>query len=78
VESWVRANVAHYYHAAGTCKMGPGSDPAAVVDAAGKVHGLNGLYVADCSIMPQVPRANTNIPAAVVGARIGGWLAATP
>ena len=78
VEFWVRENVAHYYHAAGTCKMGPAGDPTAVVDAAGKVHGLDGLYVADCSIMPQVPRANTNIPAAVVGARIGGWLAATP
>ena len=76
IEAWVRAGVAHYYHAAGTCKMGPASDPAAVVDATGKVHGLDGLYVADCAVMPQVSRANTNIPAAVVGARIGGWLAA--
>jgi choline dehydrogenase len=75
LEAWVRAGVGHYYHPAGTCKMGPASDPTAVVDAVGKVHGLDGLYVADCSVMPQVPRANTNIPAAVVGVRIGGWLA---
>ncbi len=77
LEAWVRADVAHYYHPAGTCKMGPAHDRTAVVDATGRVHGLDGLYVADCGVMPQVPRANTNIPAAVVGARIGGWLAAS-
>jgi choline dehydrogenase-like flavoprotein len=53
--------------------MGPASDPRAVVDHRGKVHGLDGLYVADASIMPLVPRANTNIPAAVVGERIAAF-----
>jgi choline dehydrogenase len=75
LEAWVTSTVAHYYHAAGSCKMGPASNPEAVVSAQGQLHGLRGLYVADCSIMPQVPRANTNVPAAVVGARVGGWLA---
>ena len=65
----------HYYHPVGTCKMGPESDPTAVVDARGKVHGIDNLYVADASIMPIVPRANTNIPALVVGERIAAWLA---
>jgi choline dehydrogenase len=65
----------HYYHPVGTCKMGPESDPTAVVDARGKVHGVDNLYVADASIMPVVPRANTNIPALVVGERIAAWLA---
>ena len=64
----------HYYHPVGTCKMGPESDPTAVVDAHGKVHGVDNLYVADASIMPVVPRANTNIPALVVGERIAAWL----
>ena len=64
----------HYYHPVGTCKMGPESDPTAVVDARGKVHGVDNLYVADASIMPVVPRANTNIPALVVGERIVAWL----
>ena len=50
--------------------MGPTTDPVAVVDARGKVHGLEGLYVADTSIMPQVPRGNTNIPAVVIGEKI--------
>ncbi len=75
VRTWIGNHVHHYFHAAGTCKMGPSDDGEAVVDARGKVHGVDGLYVADCAIMPQVPRANTNIPAAMVGARIGRWLA---
>jgi choline dehydrogenase len=64
----------HYYHPVGTCKMGPESDATAVVNAQGKVHGVDNLYVADASIMPVVPRANTNIPALVVGERIAAWL----
>ena len=70
----VRRDNLHYYHAVGTCKMGPESDPAAVVDARGKVHGLDNLYVADASIIPVVPRANTNLPVLVVGERISAWL----
>jgi choline dehydrogenase len=70
----VRRDNLHYYHAVGTCKMGPESDPTAVVDSRGKVHGMDNLYVADASIMPVVPRANTNIPALVVGERIAAWL----
>jgi choline dehydrogenase len=70
----VRRDNLHYYHPVGTCKMGPESDPTAVVDARGKVHGVDNLYVADASIMPVVPRANTNIPALVVGERISAWL----
>ena len=70
----VRRDNLHYYHPVGTCKMGPESDPTAVVDARGKVYGVDNLYVADASIMPIVPRANTNIPALVVGERIAAWL----
>lgn len=70
----VRRDNLHYFHAVGTCKMGPESDPTAVVDSRGKVHGMDNLYVADASIMPVVPRANTNIPTLVVGERIAAWL----
>ena len=66
----VRRNSLHYYHPVGTCKMGPDSDPAAVVDPTGKVHALDGLYVADASIMPIVPRANTNLPTLMLAERI--------
>lgn len=76
LERWIERMVVHYYHPVGTCKMGPVSDARAVVDPRGKIHGLEGAYVADCSIMPVIPRANTNIPAAVVGERIASWLTA--
>ena len=66
----VRRNSLHYYHPVGACKMGPDSDPAAVVDPTGKVHGLDNLYVADASIMPVVPRANTNLPTLMLAERI--------
>jgi choline dehydrogenase-like flavoprotein len=74
IENFVRANVAHYYHPVGTCRMGHAQEPESVVDARGRVHGLDNVYVADASIMPTIPRANTNLPALVVGERIARWL----
>jgi choline dehydrogenase len=61
---------AHYYHPVGTCAMGAELDPLAVCDGAGWVRGLDGVVVADCSLMPVIPRANTNVPAVLVGERI--------
>jgi choline dehydrogenase len=73
------AGIASYCHPAGTCKMGPVSDPAAVVDATGAVHGADGLYVADASIMPAITRGNINLPTAMIGARIAAaMLGLTP
>ena len=67
-DALIRQHVLHYYHPVGTCKMGHGPD--AVTDERGRVHGLNRITVGDVSLMPQIPRANTNIPAAVIGERI--------
>jgi choline dehydrogenase len=64
----------HDYHPTSTCRMGPASDADAVVDASGRVHGLEGLYAADAAIMPTVPRANTNLPAAAVAEKIAEGL----
>jgi choline dehydrogenase len=69
------ASVASYCHPAGTCKLGPASDPAAVVDASGAVHGIAGLYVADASVMPGITRGNPNLPTAMIGARVAAGLA---
>ena len=62
---WVRNHTASIYHPTGTCKMGQGTD--AVVDSKLKVHGIKGLRVADCSIMPEIVSGNTNAPAIMIG-----------
>jgi choline dehydrogenase len=74
LDAWIDSAIEHYYHPVGTCAMGTESDPLAVTDSRGRVHGLENVFVADCSIMPVIPRANTNIPAVVVGERIANWL----
>ncbi|MEM7095003.1 MAG: GMC family oxidoreductase [Actinomycetota bacterium] len=69
----LRRDVQHYYHPVGTTQMG--LDPeASACDQRGHVHGTDGLVVADCSLMPQIPRANTNIPAVMIGERIAALL----
>jgi choline dehydrogenase len=70
IERFIDRAAVHYYHPAGSCKMGPASDPDTVVNANGQVHGIEGLYVADASLMPAVTSGNTNMPTAVIGERI--------
>ena len=62
---WVRGNAETAYHPVGTCKMG--NDPMAVVDAELRVHGIDGLRVADASIMPTLTSGNTNAPSIMIG-----------
>jgi len=66
--------VSHLVHPIGTCKMGLASDPLAVVDAHGRVHGIEGLRVADAAIMPDIPRANTNLTAIMIGEKIADMM----
>jgi choline dehydrogenase len=56
-----------YHHGVGTCRMGPLGDVEAVVDGRLRVHGLEALWVADASVLPTVPHANTNVAAVLVG-----------
>eukprot|EP00939_MAST-03C_sp_MAST-3C-sp1_P002496 g2496.t1 len=67
VKEFIRANATTIFHPTGTCKMGPRSDPTAVVDAELRVHGISGLRVVDCSIMPEIVGGNTNVPAVAIG-----------
>ena len=70
IERFIDHAAVHYYHPAGSCKMGAASDLDSVVDADGRVHGIEGLYVGDASLMPAVISGNTNMPTAVIGERI--------
>lgn len=70
----IRREVVHYYHPVGTTRMGSAHDPMAVCDERGRVYGLDQVVVADVSLMPQIPRANTNIPAVMIGERLASWL----
>ncbi|MEZ5652183.1 MAG: choline dehydrogenase [Burkholderiaceae bacterium] len=54
------------FHPVGTAKMGPASDPGAVVDARLRVHGVAGLRVVDCSVMPTLVSGNTHAPAVMI------------
>ncbi|MEM8792873.1 MAG: GMC family oxidoreductase N-terminal domain-containing protein [Pseudomonadota bacterium] len=61
----IRARATTIFHPTSTCRMG--TDPMAVTDPRLRVHGVEGLRIADCSIMPTVPSGNTNAPAIMVG-----------
>ena len=71
---WIRNNSQTAYHPIGTCRMGPG--PEAVVDDRLRVHGLEGLRIADASIFPTMPSGNTNAPSIMIGERCADFLRA--
>ena len=70
LDEWLMREATTGQHTSGTCKMGPATDPLAVVDQHGKVYGLEGLRVVDASIMPDCVRANTNVTTMMIGERV--------
>lgn len=67
LDRWVAANLGTSIHTCGTVPMGPESDPAAVVDGRGRVHGIEGLRVADTSILPTAPTRGPAVAAVLIG-----------
>jgi choline dehydrogenase len=74
VLDWIRQNAQTAYHPIGTCRMGPG--PNTVVDEQLRVHGLQGLRVADASVFPTMPSGNTNAPSILVGEKAADFIRA--
>ena len=74
--AWIRANAETAYHPIGTCRMGP-EGPNTVVDDQLRVHGLQGLRIADASIFPTMPSGNTNAPAILVGEKAADLIQTT-
>ena len=70
LDLWMKRWVGTGHHISCTARMGPGSDPMAVVDQYGKVYGADGLRVVDASIMPECVRANINVTVLMIGERI--------
>jgi len=73
---YIKESAFGIYHASGTCKMGPDSDPMAVVGPDLRVRGVSGLRVADASVMPYVTSGNTNAPAIMIGEKAAGMMRA--
>ena len=76
-EKFARSTYTSYFHGVGTCKMGPATDPNAVVDQHLRVHGMDNLWVGDASIMPTVAHANTNLTSMMIGERAAEFIKAT-
>jgi choline dehydrogenase len=74
LRDYVRRNAITYHHQVGTCRMGV--DELAVVDPELRVRGLDGLRVADASVMPEVPSGNTHAAAVMIGERAADLVAA--
>ena len=70
LEAFVRKSAIGVWHASCSCRMGRADDPMAVVDAQGRVKGVQGLRVVDASIFPVVPCANTNFPVLMTAEKI--------
>jgi len=73
-EKFARSSYTSYYHGVGTCKMGPTSDPMAVVDQQLRVRGFDNLWVSDASIMPTVVHANTNLTVMMIAERAAEFI----
>ncbi len=70
LDNWLRANCEEFFHAVGTCRMGPNRDARTVVDEKSRVIGVENLLVCDASIIPVPPRAPTHLTTVMLAERL--------
>lgn len=70
LDRWMLEYAETCHHSSGTCKMGPDTDPLAVADQSGRVHGVDGLRIVDASLMPDCVRANINATTMMMAEKI--------
>jgi choline dehydrogenase len=75
LDTWIADECIEFHHPCGTCKMGDSDQPDVVVDPSCNVLGIDRLRVADASIFPNIPRANTNLAAIMVGEHVATLVA---
>lgn len=76
IEQYIRETSGSVFHQCGTCAMGPADQPDTVVAPDLRVHGLEGLSVADASVMPLMPAGNLNAPVMMIGEKASELIAA--
>lgn len=74
LDAWLRADLRTAFHLSGTAPMGPEDDPAAVTDQYGRVRGVDGLRVADTSLIPEPPHRGPAATAVVIGERVASFM----
>jgi choline dehydrogenase len=78
IDAFVRQRAESAYHPSCSCKMGPDSDPSAVVDGECRVHGVESLRVVDASIMPSIPSGNLNAPTIMLAEKAADLIRGRP
>jgi choline dehydrogenase len=74
IDDWIARRVTTGHHISCTCRMGPASDPRAVVDQTGLVYGMDNLRVIDASILPDCPGVNLNATVIMVAEKLADTL----
>jgi len=76
LDAWIRAGADTVFHPVGTCRMG--KDAMAITDSRLQVQGVDGLRIADASVMPTMPGCNTHAPGMMIGAQCAAFIAGAP
>ena len=74
LDDWIASTLSIAGHTCRTCKMGPESDPLAVVNQFCQVYGMEGLMVVDASVMPDITTANTNATTIMIGEKASDYI----